>query len=508
MRLCLLLTLTVLLVGCAGPAGEKPPAPPLSQLPRPSELAAVLPRTAAGLHSEVTRTLVTRGNQLLPFPGFARNVVGDEASRSATYSGRTDELTFALYALNASLVDETQTLEQIMLDYDWLTAEPTAPHGLWLGLPDHAADTWRWLEASTLRGVWYDLTDLGLRGINAAAANPTGLVAVVNFSDSDAQLNSIALRFKNAGTVAGDELLYYMSRDAADPPLTTSVSRTSMAGAAEIIHAAGGGEVFSAPFVLRYLGSDKIVYGHKAPGEPQEVLMSDLDGSNVLEALSAAEDQYPGGFSPDGRKGFFMRPDSVTGRFNLHGLDTETFDLGRVSRDIDSFGKAVWDLSIDDTGTVFSAIAAQQVDAASDRYSIVRVQGSPPFPVNATPVSLIIPLPDEDARDPEMVELAEMSGFPLYYVYFASRNRDDPSYNIYRVAYPSAGTVEPVLIDPTADLRFPAPSPDGRYLAYLRQAVGSSEPGQVMVTDLLKPEAGTLVADDCVAQIAWYDPTP
>ena len=203
----------------------------------------------------------------------------------------------------------------------------------------------------------------------------------------------------------------------------------------------------------------------------------------------------------------------MTGNPELWAEDTNavSFAAGRLSRPIDNIGSATWDISVDTAATEFAAIASLEVDALANQYTLVRYAGNRPFNIDDTPTQLYVPLPGEDARDPAMVELADFAGNPQPWVYFASRNRDDATYNLYRLNREAPGSdPEPVIVDAAYDLRYPAMTQNGRYLTFVRFPPGSGFSDNGDVDDRRPAESlwRAAVATGRGGFTNWYDPTP
>jgi hypothetical protein len=511
MRLLLVVLLLLVIAGCAG--HEDSPA--LSQanldgFPSPAEIRELSPKATTGSYAALNRTLVHPGEAFTPWPGFSANAeLG--ASGDAVLHGSTSALSFVLYQLNSGVVGNSQLIAQISADVVWPAAAPAAPHGVYIGLPDHVNDRWVWIDAREVDGKWLDVTSHNLHGLDPAPALPSYL-AFVNHSAQDAHVNQLRLRFEDGATEFGDEYLYYTSRTAADPPTVTSVSRLQAGAAAgELIFAGDATTSYSVPVVGHSLLGWTLFHARQATGGRAEVYASGMDGAGDFLALGdPLVDWYPGGWNYGDNHALLIAHNGVTGE--LWGSNTNPPPVnGRLARETDNFGKAVWDIAADTAFTEYAAVAAQEMDPFTNSYAIVRVAGNPPFPINATPMHLYTPLAGEDARDPEMVELADFFGNAQIWVYFAARNRDDASYNIYRVRRDVPGEPEPVYVDAAFDLRYPAITPNGRYLAFIRLPLGSgfSDEGEIMLADLLNP-GGALPAGptDAVSFLSWYDPTP
>jgi hypothetical protein len=111
----------------------------LGGLPSPQELAkrGDKPRTVSGANAPQNRLLQSEGLAYVSDPGWSANA--EASGSSALIHGHTDALSFVLYRINTPLVDDTDTLTDLRLDYNWDTP-PVDPQGLYVGLADLTAD--------------------------------------------------------------------------------------------------------------------------------------------------------------------------------------------------------------------------------------------------------------------------------------------------------------------------------------------------------------------------------
>jgi hypothetical protein len=263
---------------------------------------------------------------------------------------------------------------------------------------------------------------------------------------------------------------------------------------------------YGVPHVGNYSGTWKLDFAKSGPFPPQ-LWRADIDGSNP----GAVQDDPAAAYNPLGHldgteRGLFL---AVSGGpvYELRGSDG--ISSGRLSREGDLIFGAAWNLALD-PGVEYGAIAAMTVDAVNYYQALVSFSGNGPFPIDATPTELYTRLPTESVADPEMCELATLAGNPVYYVYFVARNRDDATFNIYRVRYPG-GAPEPVVLDSNYEFHYPCVSPDGRWLAYVRLPAGSSSytVGELMLSSLLDPDSGAqVVSTKALYELSWYDPSP
>ncbi|MDQ3023162.1 MAG: hypothetical protein M3R04_02060 [bacterium] len=510
MRLLLTVFFLAIVAGCSGNA--KPPALATQRfaIPEPGELSRLSPRQASGSYAALNRTLVQPGDAFVTFPGFSKNAeLG--ASGNAILHGTTTDLSFVMYQLNSTVVGDQQQIAQISADVTWPTAAPAEPNGVYIGLPDHAADNWNWIDAREVEGKWLDVTAMNLHGLDPAIGVPS-YIAFVNFSAQDAHLSQIRLRFETAATNFGDEYIYYTSRDAAAGPMATSVSRYSIGSfVSETLFEADAAASYIAPVIASYNSDWTLFYSQRPTGLPAEIYFASVDGTGSAQAWNeVAAELFPGHWNYGDDHALYLRYDGLTTELWAEDTDPGSFATGRLSRAIDNVGGATWDISVDTTSLEFAAIATIEVDALAQQYSLVRFAGNRPFNIDATPMLLYTALTGEDARDPAMVELSDFAGNPQPWVYFASRNRDDSTYNLYRVNREAPGSdPEPVIVDAAYDLRYPAMTPNGRYLTYVRFPPGSgfSDNGELMIADLLNPYGASSVANDAVGFTSWYDPT-
>jgi len=478
-------------------------------LPSPLTLARTtpdLPRMASGVYTGFERTLSVQGFRYLDLPGWSANA--SAVGNSLVLTGSTSTLNYAFFRVSSSRLGLTDTLAQIEVDYEFTTGDPTAPEGLYIGLPDHDKDHWVWLDGRDLNGQLHDVSALNLHGLDPVAFPGGSYIAVVNHSSGNVKVSRVTLRFNTASANDGDEVLYYESHASGDIFGATSVSQVGLSGSPSLVHATDGVTVvYGIPFVVDYHGAWQLTYARRPIPGKSEVWMSGLDGSSPMVIGSSADALIPGGWDYGTDRGLFCR--AVSGSLNLYGFH-DVAENGRISRSFDSVGKAVWDMSIDTSVLGYAAVCERVYDDVNGLWAIVRFNGNSPFPIDASPESMTNLLAGESQRDPEMVEIDELDGNPGYYIYFAAQNHNDSSWNLYRTSY---GTIsaEPVIIDPAHDLRSPTPSRDGRLLAYVRLPIGSADgdTGELVVCDLLHPETGEQVlSNDCVGQISWYDPSP
>ena len=512
MKRIAILMLATLLCSCGKTATAPELAAQTFGLPSPVALSRNAPEISRSVSSSLgalNRTLVSPGSDYVPWANYSANA--EVSGTEAIIHGNTTALNFVYYPVPSPTVDNTSRFMQLELDFDWVGSAPAAPEGLYIGIPDQIKDRWIWFDAADANGKWVYLGDMNLPGPDPAVVPFGSFFAVVNYSARDVTLHQFAIRYNTATNVDGDEYIYYTSHATGDIPMALSVSRVPVAGGPEelIQETDNFSVVYGLPFVVDYHGVWQLTYTRVlVPGGNSEVWMSGLDGTfPIAIATATGEDVFPGGWEYNADRGLFLRSDTVTQ--DLYAFH-DTFESGRLSMAGGTFGKSVWDLTIDTAIIGYAAMTSKQVDALNDYYNIVRVNGNSPFPINAAPGLLYTPLATEDARDPDMVELAKLSSEPRYYTYFASRNRDDATYNIYR-AVGLSGEVEPVIIDPTQDLRYPTPSHDGRYLAFKRVPPGASEYaiGELVVVDLMHPNTSEVVlATNNAGQMSWYDPTP
>jgi hypothetical protein len=493
-------------VGCSGDLNASPSSGSSTRsfqgLPSPASLARSAPaKSASGSNAAQVRLLQSDGSQYLPWPDYSANA--EVSGTDAVIHSLPGELSYVIFQLGTPLVDNTETLTEVRLDHSWVT-EPTTPEGLYIGFADNEADRWVWINAAEANGASHDIESLDIQGADPVTQPSGSFIAVVNFSSSDVTVDDIAVRFKTTESVAEDEWIYFTGEG--DPVGRTTVSRVALSGGpAEVIHEdTVDNDPFGEPVVINLNGEWKLDYA-RAGFHPPYLCRSELDGSGEI----ILHDE-PNGYNPCSHRygtsyGIYRRGGATS--IELWGYDGT--DEGRLGRDTDTYLSAVWDLSLDPS-MEYGAIGSLMLDSVNSYFALVHVNGNPPFPINATPTQIYTRLPTEDAQNPDMVELATLAGDPRYYIYFEARNRDDGSFNIYRVAYPGVNEPEPVLVDASQDLRYPAVSPDGRWLAYQRLTLGSTynDAGFIVVTSLLEPQLESGILATGLRRLSWYDPTP
>jgi hypothetical protein len=491
------------------------PTPVLGSIPAPSALTHVTPsHTASGSHAVLNRTLVAPGESYAVLPGYNANAdLGPDGD--AILHGSTTALSYAMYEVSSNKLTDLATISEIGIDVRWDGGDPTAPQSVFLGLPDHVNDRWVWFDTRELTGQqMYDVSTWGLQGLDPAGGL-NSYIAVVNYSGQDAHIDELRLRFALPTTVDGDEYVYYTSRDAAaSASIFTSVSRVGNSGGApEILFEAdeAAPSAYLGPTVVDYQGNWRLVYTKDLFTSPAESWLCDMEGNgSVLAGTDGSDDIYTGGFNYGDNHGLIIHFN--TGSLSeLWAVDSNiaSFEYGRLSQPGDVIQTAVWDLSVDTSINEYAAIASVEIDTFDSRYGLMSYVGNGPFDINAPP-SLVFPGTTEDSRDPFMVELSNFFGDSEYWIYFASRNFDDATYNIYRMNRITAAPPEPVVVDPAYELRYPTITPNGKYLAYMRAPAGSTfaDNSEIVVADLLDPTNGHVVADDGVAFEYWYDPSP
>jgi hypothetical protein len=308
--------------------------------------------------------------------------------------------------------------------------------------------------------------------------------------------------------VAGDEWLYF-SQPGTDGP--AGISRVSpVTGDIESIMPGTGSGADAVECgiqqVAKYSSGWKLDFA-RAGSFPPEIWRSDLDGSNpeLVHSESGVGYNYSGHQYGTDRTLFF-HSGAVYELFGTDGVSE-----GRLSRASDFVFGGCWDLSVDPGGPDEYAAIACLYDTGSQTCSLVSFRGTPPFPIDAAPVPVFTPLAGEDDQYPSMFEYASLAGDPGYYIYFSAKGRDDGTYNIYRIQYPGPSEPQAILVDATKELRFPQVSPDGKWLAFERQAAGAQwyDQGEVVLTSALAPgQSEQVLADKALYGASWYDPTP
>lgn len=508
MRYLLILTLLAVFAGCGAVAGKTETTQPsgLRSFPSPLELGAKAPgRRASGSDAATVRLLQSDGAEYAPWPGYSNNA--EVSGSDALLHAMDGDLSYVMYQLGTPLVDNTDTLTDLRLDFS-LSGPPFYPDGLYIGLPDLVKDHWVWIDAEEAHGKVLSIENLNLHGADPLAQPNGCFIALVNFSSSEATVSRVALRFKTPETVEGDEWLYFTEAPAATLP---GVSRITPDGATveSIVPGEGSGvdaAEFGVPQVANYSGTWKLDFA-KSGSFPPQLWRSDLDGTNRTAIHDDAGAAYnPAGHLDGTDRGLFT---AVFGYPNYELWASDGVNEGRLSRAGDLVLEATWDLSLN-PAFEYGAIASMRVDAVNSKYGLVSFSGSGPFPIDSTPTDVYTRLAAESAFDPEMIEYASLSGDPRYCLYFAANNRDDATLNIYRVRYPG-GEPEAVVVDANYEFRFPAVSPNGRWLAYTRVPAGSSvyTTGELLITELLDPGAGPqVISPQCLYELSWYDPTP
>lgn len=509
-----LLMLALALCGC-GRSGVKPDSgtPSFAGIPAPSQLTHVTPpRSTSGSHAVMNRTMVAPGEAYSVLPGYNANAeLGPDGD--AILHGSTSALSYTMYEVSSNKLTDLATISEIGIDVRWDGGDPAAPESVFIGLPDHDKDRWVWFDTRELSGQqMYDISPLNLHGLNPAGGL-NSYIAVVNYSSQDAHVDELRLRFKLPSTVDGDEYLYYTQRDpGATIPLFASIARVdNVGGTPQILIATDNATTFyAAPVVCDYLGAWSLAYARQIIGGKAESWLSDMNGgSPTLITADPSDDVYPCGWNYGDNHALLIHFNTGSGQLWAANGTPGFVEYGRLSQPADNVGNAVWDLSMDTSFNEYAAIASMEIDSFDSRYGIVSYAGNSPFNIDA-PHALVFPGVTEDSRDPFMVELSNFFGDSEYWIYFASRNRDDATYNIYRLNRITTAEVEPVVVDAAYELRYPTISPNGKYLAYMRAPAGStfSDNSEIVVADLLDPTNGHVVAADGVGFEYWYDPTP
>lgn len=120
-------------------------------------------------------------------------------------------------------------------------------------------------------------------------------------------------------------------------------------------------------------------------------------------------------------------------------------------------------------------------------------------------------MPDigETAIQPEMFLLLNGLGGYNYGFFFASKDRDDDTFNLY-IHIGIAGFVDPpiipLVVDPTLDFTSPIPATDGTHVAFI-----AADPAETYGTLYVMAgsfETATAIAENVAGQVCWYDPTP
>lgn len=510
MRLLLLLSLVCLVLpGCQGAASTIPlagdgPVPGVRP-PSPQQLDALAEfPVPPGPTRSVSRLARQTGNifqDALPHP----HTIADDTAYTAELAGDTADFAYCFYRLAAGVFGAGQYITGIYPELEWAGGPPTADgEGLWIGFADYHSDRWRWFGPFTTQLDWLDTTGEVLEGRPG-----NGFLAAVNFSDHDLSLYALNLRFTHFD-IDGDEWIYYSHYDPANPGFMPSLSRISVDGeTVEPIQTGDSDLGYAYPQIANVGGGDPQVVFLMSSAVEDRMSYLAVDGTPPVTHLrGSASGLFPGGWDPTGMIYFWME-DSGGGVYNLYTENSAVPEFGRLSHDIANTRDAVWDTSIFDQ--TYAALFTLLTDPPDSRAIIATIRTSDALPADRIPMS-VVDNGSETARDPAPYTILNGLGGLNYGFLFASKNRDDSTFNLYRysgLTSDTTSTITPLLIDPTLDLTSPVMSPNASLIAFIASEPGT-DGGTLYIMDSVTGNLSNLtaLAENVTGKLAWYDPTP
>ncbi len=204
----------------------------------------------------------------------------------------------------------------------------------------------------------------------------------------------------------------------------------------------------------------------------------------------------------DGNAEYWLRWNDVELKYNLRAENYVTMQTGPMTTAVDSITYPVWDRtnSLNDFAAVFTLHNAAPV--ARSWIARAWADGAPPFAMH--PVA-VVDNGVETAQDPCPFVILNGMGGATRIIAFASKDRDDSSYNLYFYStdIPTADNVIDILLDPLIDFEQPAVSPDATTLAFTSDST-------LYAMDLFTGDFSSAInlADRAAGDVVWYDPTP
>jgi len=498
-----LLTLAIavvimLLPGCrsSGTVVVNTPDPyaAFSALPRPSELSAQHAASSEAPAKAVSNLVLMEGASYTDDPPSSNvSRVGSEVWLYA----ETQELTYAFFMLANTELQSTESFTHVRLEYDWETGYPEAPHGLYLGLPDYASDTWFWQGPLAQEEEWLDISDRNLVG----TLGPEYFV-VVAFAPTNSlvEVEQVALRHTNINDPIGDEWLYYAHKDPAEPTFGSSISRARPDGS-EIDHLFVGGETSDniSPQIVTS-SPRRLAFAHADSGR-YEIWRSELDGSDPTTLMSVEDtDVVPVGWHPTRESFLFLRREGMALWWDLWARDIDAGVNGLVHAESEIIREAVWDITSEYR---FSALAVTGNPDSEINY--IRSDG--PLPLDNSFEFVMANVEGNYHHEPDVYTISDGLGGKRMGLIVSYQTATDCSLSIHHGAIEDFNGFSTYLNSTEYDLRSPAVSPDGTRIAIVRCDKGEAL-GTLVVTDFLAPDLATAVeiAEDVAGDVIWYDP--
>lgn len=388
---------------------------------------------------------------------------------------------------------------------EWIGPEPTLPgEGIWVGFADYNANAWKWYGPFSGSDDWTDTTADSLEG---RAGN--SFLAVVNYSNTGVEFTALNYQFTSFAQVLGDEWVYFANYDPENPSFGDSISKIRPDGSEQTVVLAGDADVgYSHPRVVNIDGGDPMLVYLMESATEYMIWSQDLGEVPITDLIVSSNDRLePGGWNPEGTIFYWMQ-ENLTGDMELYAQNSNPVETGYLSQ--------VWDLSgaVNDTtwfGTTYGVICSMYFDTPVPHRNLVIFRNNGPLPINITPRNA---LPDngETNIQPAVFSLLNGMGGVTTGFFFASRDRDDESFNIYihlaSVGIPDAPII-PLVVDPTLDFTSPISAINGTHVAFIATDPAENY-GTLFVMDLMAGtfETATAIAQNVAGQVSWYDPTP
>jgi hypothetical protein len=374
---------------------------------------------------------------------------------------------------------------------------------LYLGVCDWERDRWIWVAPEEDPLEWRML-------VNSLPVNQDGddFVAVATWHQRECSLEKIQVLVENPTSI--EPWIYFAHRhnETAEED-QTSISRALAPNGAdrELVLTSDPNTTYKTPHIGWILGSERLGFGRRAGDGHWEIWRSELDGSDPARlSWNADADRLPAGWAPDHSAFLFI--ESAGGTSNLIVRDITRGIAGLLAEEGTNPYCASWDLSGD---MEYNALLSYDV-TSEVTHELVAVASTlwadGPPPVAGEPVEVLTEqLAGDSFATPSSYRIPDPQGGWSYGLVCAY------GFNNYtRAIQDHPGTSDNldaeetlVLFSNDYEYSWPVVSPDGRWLAYLAEEVGSDEMPALYITDFVQTPASVTykIADDAVGRPCW-----
>ncbi|MBN2081565.1 hypothetical protein JW859_05075 [bacterium] len=499
-----LLLLCCCLVGCRA-SNPTPvtfdPAQKFSEIPRPSELVNAAAAASGTAALKQTSNVVDRipGSafvQTLPYP----NTEHHEDTYSCALDGSTGSLAYCFFEYD---LGQILSVAGVLAELEWADAEPDAPEGVWVGLPDYASDSWYWFGPCGAPAQWIEAPPAELYG-NLLP----GYVVVVNCAPTTVELYGVGLRCTYDTDPGDNSILYYAHYNPAEPTFGTSISRMQpdLSLEPELLLAGTETVSYALPRIAHDDDVDYLAYAYNDGGSWQ-IWRANLDGTGPVPLFDdPGVDYLPGDWDPNGDVCTYLQLNAEE-EYNLMAHDIATDTTGLLTRYEDFVMNSMW---LDNLGGDFRTVFTLRVNGPPPRNVIAYVLASGVPPFESEPV-VTIDDGSEIAIQPYPFYLRNGAALARNYLVFASQGRATNTFDLFRDDSPYSindhGSIHPLIVDPTMDLKSPAVSHRSGMMVYVAAEPGADR-GTMYLTDFLTashPDSTvTWLADEVTGQVIFH----